>query len=89
MWRACVSGIRIYGPSVVAFAVILVLAGVLIERRILTPHPMPDATPDGPELAALHRPATHMGLPDLRRIVLDPCTGLEKPQTRGRTAKAD
>jgi len=85
MLTAGVSGIRAYGPGVLAFAVIALLAGVLVERRILTDRPVPQAS----ALASVPLVSGDDPLPGLRRIVLDPCTGLEKPQTRGRTAKAD
>ncbi|MDB5544995.1 MAG: hypothetical protein JWO64_2144 [Hyphomicrobiales bacterium] len=85
MLTAGLSGIRAYGPGVLDFAVITLLAGLLIDRRILTDRPAQHAS----ALASVPLVSGDDPLPGLRRIVLDPCTGLEKPQTRGRTAKAD
>jgi hypothetical protein len=85
MLSAGVSGIRAYGPSALAFMVIVMLAGVLVERRILTPRPAPEPAP----LASVPLVSGNEPLPGLRRIVLDPCTGLEKGQLGALTAKAD
>jgi hypothetical protein len=85
MLTAGSSGIRAYGPGALGFAVIALLVGVLIERRILTDGPPPRAS----ALASVPLVSGDNPAVGLRRIVLDPCTGLEKPQTRGRTAKAD
>jgi hypothetical protein len=89
MFSAGVSGIRAYGPTMVAFAIVVLLAGVLIERRILSAGPLSPAT----SLAAVPVVSVDDTLPGLRRIVLDPCTGLEKasltPAVSPQTAKAD
>jgi hypothetical protein len=89
MFSAGVSGIRSYGPTMIAFAIVVLLAGVLIERRILSARPAPTAS----SLAAVPVVPMEGALPDLRRIVLDPCTGLEKaaltPAVSPQTAKAD
>jgi hypothetical protein len=85
MFTAGVSGIRAHVPGGLAFAVIALLAGVLIERQILTDKPAPQTS----ALASVPLVSGDDPAAGLRRIVLDPCTGLEKPQTRGRTAKAD
>ena len=77
------SGIRDYGVSALGFLIVAILAGVLVERRILKPSPTPDPTP----LASV--PLLDEGPPSLRRIVLAPCTGLEKASIPARTAKAD
>ena len=88
MFSAGVSGIRAYGPSALAFAIVILLAGILVERRILTPR---QASPSA-SLGSIPLVAED-GLPGLRRIVLDPCTGLEKAQagapSSARTAKVD
>jgi hypothetical protein len=85
MLTAGVSGIRAYGLGILAFSVIALLAGVLIDRRILTDRPAAQTS----ALASVPLVSGDDPALGLRRIVLDPCTGLEKPQTRGRTAKAD
>jgi len=84
MLKVGFSGVLIHGPSVLAFAVIVLLAGVLIERRVLSPRPAQAGVLD-----AIPVLSTDPGAPGLRRIVLDPCTGLEKAQLSARTAKAD
>lgn len=66
MFAAGVSGIKSYGATALVLVIIAFLAAVLIERRLFAPRP------PGPALAA------ETALPDLRRIVLDPCTGAEK-----------
>lgn len=85
MFSSGVQSLKTYGSGALAFAVIALLAGVLIERRVLTGRPASAAMAATPAPGASGEDL----LPGLRRIVLDPCTGLEKPQTRARTAKVD
>ncbi len=85
MLTASISGLRACGSSAAAFSLIALLAGVLIERHVFVPR----MTHKAATLAAFAPLAVESALPDLRRIVLDPCTGLEKPQSQAHAAKVD
>ena len=66
---------------------LLLLVGVLVERRILSGRAAPaDARAEASKALVKPDPGP---LPGLRRIVLDPCTGLEKPGLPLSSAKAD
>ena len=84
MFSASVSNFRTYGPTTLALLLIAFLAAVLIDRRLLTPRMARPAAAGQAVAAADPEP-----LPDLRRIVLDPCTGLEKTALAMQAAKFD
>ncbi|MDB5643542.1 MAG: hypothetical protein JWN07_2859 [Hyphomicrobiales bacterium] len=85
MLTASISGLRAYGASATALVVIAVLAGILIQRRIVMPH----MASEPPTSVAAAPVSLETALPDLRRIVLDPCTGLEKPRVQVQASKVD